>query len=105
MTIQATILTTALFIFSAFLPNASNAEDSNPDSVQLDERQLVAYTRIENQTFYPATAVPRVSSVAARISFPLFLAIFLIVTACIGYAWRIRSGFISGMSSEMETEK
>jgi hypothetical protein len=104
MTIQTTFLTTAFFIFLAFLPNATNAEDSNPDSVQLDERQLITYARIENASFHPATAVPSVSNLITRISFPLFLAIFLISTAFIGYSWRIRSASIAELSSRMEME-
>ena len=105
MTIQTTILTTAFFIVLSFLPSPVNAEELHPDSVRLDERNLVSYARNERASFYPATAVPRVSSLTARISFPLFLAIFLISTACIGYMWRIRSGYISDLSSGLGTEE
>jgi len=104
MTIQVTFLTTALISLLAFLPFDAGIEHSFPDSVRLDERQFIIYARIENASFHPATAAPSVTSLVTRISFPLFLAISLIATVFIGYAWRIRSGFISGMSSEMETK-
>lgn len=105
MTMQVTFLTTALISLLSFLPFDTVAEDSFPDSLHLEERQLVTYAAIDNASIYPATAAPTVTGLVTRISFPLFLAVFLISTAFIGYAWRIRSTFITGLSSGTESKE
>jgi hypothetical protein len=91
MTIHATILTAIVLTLLSVFPSPSLAEEYSSDSVMPEKRSFVKYARLEMASIHPAAAAPIPVRLTSRISFPLFLAVFLISVACTGYIWRVRN--------------